>query len=526
MIKNFHKIVAFIFTLTTSFALVSCNNASSSNSIYDPSQSKLESKKIFDWYHDGTYPTLPFKFTLSEFGDTPFNVSSGMIITQPGTNLKIEGASALYVCDVNGDGYRDFCLSGSTATKPYADYSYIYDLKNQKQIFYIIDTTVNVYNDYHFSMSGKSLVLTKDRCDKSAVVLDTYAKGIVNYSQEKGVFVKWSNVYGFNDCQISLSLGGRENKPLSKNEENGVSVVNVDTHSLYCFTIKYHGDGKLNSLYEMENVVSFAYRVENLNNVKVVRNEYFPGEYKLYFCFTSADNSNSAINYEVQASGSNERYLFKITDDKEQYPLYKALGWSLDSLSKKAIFEYNIADSQSRYSGLRKIGEWEANTTGSDYLIDYLNTTAFEVNEEYISISKVPEYYLTFDKNGSGAYTFEIYDDFFIKANNKCYVVLKDFDGENLEKEAFGFMKGLSNFEITNLVTGEKIAFPNYEGIKAKGQYSPSEYHYPSSEQFTYKINVGQFGYYIIDATHFIEAVRAPDMYTIYSDINFASLFN
>ena len=110
--------------------------------------------KIYDWYHDGKIPTTGTSFTLEEFENPTFKVSTTLAITHEGTDLKIEDVNAIYAYDVNKDGYRDLCITTSTKTSPYADYSLIYDVKNNKQLFYIVDTTVNIYNDYHFSLNN------------------------------------------------------------------------------------------------------------------------------------------------------------------------------------------------------------------------------------------------------------------------------------------------------------------------------------------------------------------------------------
>ena len=498
-----------------SFSLVGCNTQSG------PKSSSLKPMKIYDWYHDSKIPTASTTFTLEEFENPTFKVSNALAITHEGSDLKIEDVNAIYAYDINKDGYRDLCISTSTKTSPYADYCLIYDVKNNKQLFYIVDTTVNKYNDYHFSLEKDKLLLTKDSCDKSAVVEKTYSRGLMDYSKEKGVYTMWENMYDFNTCDISLSFGDIDNNKVDMKVDGNVNVVDIDMNAMYCFTVDYYSKDftNINNLDVRPHMFSLANRDRYDDNIKIVKTDDLKGTYKTYFYFTKA----ASANYEFQVSGHSELFKFNIAkkEDRSVNALFGKKETDLNSVTSITYEEDQTGIYQE--GALRRI----YNYTGKDIARDFLKAAAFPVGNVELAAQDFLQKRVTYtypDKS----YSIDIYSNGYAKYNDKYYAVLGNIEGnENLALGSlkFAFSYGVTSGEIENLTTGQKTTFEGLDKIITTAEYSPNTYHYDSKPQYQYKLTVGENYFYLIDANRFVTSVRAPNLHTIVSDFNFASVF-
>lgn len=507
------KSLPFIFLCAISFSLVGCNSG--------PKDNPLKPLKIYDWYHDSKIPVSATSFKLEEFDNPIFNVSNTLTITQEGSDLKFEDVNAIYAYDVNNDGYRDLCISTSTKTSPYADYSLIYDVKNNKQLFYIVDTTVNQYNDYHFSLDNDKLLLTKDLCDRSAVVSKTLARGLVNYSEEKGVHAKWENMFIFDTCDISLTYGDIDESRIDIKNENGVNAVDMDLNTLYCLTANYYSRDftTMNDTGLRPHLFSLANHDNYDENIRIAKTDDQKGVYKTYFYFTK----EATTNYEFQASGYSKLFKFNIakTTDRSINALF---GKKEADLSKVVSVTYEEKNYSETYDfNLRRI----YNYTGKDYANAFLKASAYPVGNVELKVDDFVEKRITYtypDKS----YSIDIYSNGYAKYDDAYYYVLGDISADDkISKFAlnYGFDFGITSGEVEDLTTGEKTTFEGLDKIVTTVAYAPKEYQYDSNPQYQYKLTVGKYYFYLIDATHFVDYMRAPDLHTIISEVNFASVF-
>ena len=477
--------------------------------------------KIYDWYHDGKIPTTGTSFTLEEFENPTFKVSTTLAITHEGTDLKIEDVNAIYAYDVNKDGYRDLCITTSTKTSPYADYSLIYDVKNNKQLFYIVDTTVNIYNDYHFSLNNDKIVLTKDRCDKSAVVTQTYSRGYMDYSEEKGVFTRWENMYTFDTCDISLSYGDVDFNEVNVKQEGNFNVVDIDLNAMYCFTVDYYSRDftNINNLDVRPHMFSLANRERYDDNIRVVKTEDLKGTYRTYFYFTKA----GIANYEFQVSGHSELFKFNIVKNEDR-SLNALFGKKEADLSKVVSIAYEENNNGTYHEdGLRRIYDY----TAKDFAMDFLKASAYPVGNVELAAADFLQKRVIYtypDKS----YSIDIYSNGYAKYNDKYYAILGDIAGnENISMLSlkFGFLFGVTSGEVEDLTTGQKTTFEGLDNIVTTVEHSSSEYHYDSNPQYQYKLTIDKVYFYLVDATHFVDSTRSPYLHTVVSDFNFASVF-
>ena len=505
-----------MFLCATLFPLGGCNN--------NNSPKELKPLTLFDKHHGKTF-TEPFSFTLEEFDHPTFNVSKANTVSQEGTSFKVEGANAVYIYDANGDGYRDVCVSKTIDNDTYLDYAYIYDLKNNKRIFYAIDSVQNAANDYHFRLKKEQLLLVKEKCDKAAYATDTLSQGYVKFNENKEVYIEWDNMYEFKSCDVSLSSIVNNDSTFNVKEENDVKVVSAKTNTLYCFEAKYETfNSKIRDDYNVEaHVLSLINRNNFDKNLKIFAQENDEGVQRTYFYF----NDKVTADYELQMSGTSLKYKFVVDDGGSEslFTLIKAEAGSF-----KMNYEENETDYSDRYNCTRSINE--------DYKLDSLNslpsTKVCEVKSNAIGSNKLHGR-ITYVFSSGYSPTFDIYRGGYFKYENKCYALLGDFDYTHTRlthSDQLGFAVGCTELKIEDRLSTTPITFKDADVIRFNYvTYSHEDSLIYINFEYRYSFVIYETTFYVYDAKHVYEVYQPASggqravLYTINSDYDFSSLF-
>lgn len=505
------KSLPILFLCATIFPLTGCHEKEN-----EP-KNDLKPVKVFDWNHDETRPIHTLEFEIEELDNPKFTLYADSI-KQVDTNFTVNDVDALYLYDANQDGYRDLCVSGSVDTIPYADYCAIYDVKNNERIFYIIDSVVNAYNDYHFSLVNNKLVLTKDRCGKSAIVDQTYADGRIEYSKDKGVFVKWNNRYLFDKCDFSFNIANEDNEEIELKEDKGVYTANLNTNTLYSITVDYKSASFDVLNYQEVNeirphVVSLSNRSNYDDSLTIYKIEDTEGCYKMYFYFIKGNTSN----YELHASGHSKLLKFDIKHES---------GHTLSDLI--AVNRNNILKATQEENDL--VGTYDYLCRVTDVTYDennkaLLDVPVSEINSAIVNKEKELSHRFTYETKGATKKVIELFDERIMKYNDKYYVLLGTFDFDSIKHEGhdgtFNFSLKEKTAEAENLNDGQKILVNNIDSLVVIRTYANVDL------TFSYKIKIGMRTFYISDATHFCDSSRSgfKYYYVIKSENNFSSLF-
>lgn len=505
--KNVKKLSLLISLFAIAMPLVGCNHDGGSSNKVD----KLKPVKVFDWYHDGTVPTSSYSFEMEELENPKFTFYANNI-KQANTSFAINNVNALYLFDANNDGYRDICVSGSTKTKKPLDYSAIYDVKNNKRIFYIVDTVAGLYNDYHFSLNLNSLVLTKDKCDNSAVINKTYSSGVMKYSEEKGVYVGWRNDQMFDRCSFSLKAANTQSSDVEIKNENDVITATLNTHTLYSLTVDYYSSA--NNIKDLRPYIfSLANHNPNDDNLVLYDEEDLAGTHTMYFYFLD----KGTANYEIQASGYSQFYNFNIKNES---------GHTISDFTDIDVLRANnITQEENDLKGTYDYLCRVTDVTRSNDIKELFSMPLFEISDDMVKVETELEHRFTFTFSGGEKKVVDILSDRLLKYNSKYYVVLGYFRFEDIAHEdyvgTFNFSLKEANAEAENLNSGEKIVVNNINTFMARRAYENREFT-PS-----YKIRIGKELFYIADATTFSTSNSGGYniYYNIISENNFSSLF-
>lgn len=516
------KSLPILFLCATLFPLVGCQNKSA----------KYENKKIVDWYHDNYSPLGPTTFELKEFDNPKFNIDVSKNLTQENGAFKAKGVYAVYVYDINKDGYRELCISATDENN--TDYSYIYDLKNNEYLYYIKDCDVqNVCRHYHFYLDNIALAISKDKNDSTGAVSSTYSKGLILYSKERGVYTSWINKYAIRDCKYSLTTLDPNDTPVNVKREKYLTTGDLDDHSLYC--LKAEIDDTFTQDYS--SMFSLTYRSLGKDNIKVVDKGYENGTYKMVFYFNGQNGKAETSDYEVQISGYNENYRFNIASEGTSQTVGDLLGASNKikavNDASKVVVEENQYYEYGRFYGLRFIDEITRDER-KEYAVYYLDSLAYEVNDVFYNTNIESSVRLNYyDKSGT-KYSVEINNGRYFMKDGKCYASFENFDMKSVIPASFlrntkiGFFKEMKNVEIEDLDNSTKVSFNNLDLIEATWYSSSSEHPYPpKGTHFKYRINtdIKNRGFYIVDANTFISDYDGVEVYVIESGYNFANLF-
>ena len=149
---------------------------------------------------------LHYDIPLEEFGDST-NIYIGLTdvegyfcilgeVDHFSVEYRIDIPTSLILYDANKDGYRDLCMTYEGLNDVE-----IYDVHNDKQLYYIADTDVT--NDtYWLTLEGNRLAIHVGPEVNPYMESDNI--GYFSYSSQDGVYAYWNNYLGLNKISVSF----------------------------------------------------------------------------------------------------------------------------------------------------------------------------------------------------------------------------------------------------------------------------------------------------------------------------------
>ncbi|MCR5091983.1 MAG: hypothetical protein K6B51_04750 [Bacilli bacterium] len=343
----------------------SVRSVKTSSSYIEP-EDTLPVLEIFN-RHTGGYPRAG-SFELEEFDSQAFVVDDYGTVTNEKFEFRMS-PDALFLKDINHDGYRDFCMVHSDGSGFINYYVQIYDLHNEQTIFRISE---RFSFDYFLCLDNGNLKIK--RCDISRDRED-YGSGVFHFNPSRGVYVEWENKYQINDFSFSIGYANPSHTPLRIKEKKGVYYVTVDTYSVYVISIVLDAkDMDLLPEYSIVSVNTGESRFYWGGTISKKKTCYYEGH--LYFY-----GNEKTYKADVNISGIEKRFVFEVDDTgakptriKDLYPWAKNI--TADDVS---AFRY---DATIGYDGIRDINFYTNKSTFSK-AVENLNLLAFESDPSF-----------------------------------------------------------------------------------------------------------------------------------------------
>lgn len=263
--------------------------------------------KIFDYFSSSKDPNYlkGTTFNLEEFPNYTFKTGNkGKLFENE--NRKCEASTqSLYVCDVNNDGYRDFCYT-TEQIKDIGGYYIgidIYDFKHDQIVYSLRETKHNYYLD----ILDENLVVKQ-----IAEALDYGDECLIGSFEDKtplNIRIDWENKYEILNSSLKIKYFDGSLKELKPKISNGKEYLIND---FYCYFFEYNFVTKkeltlIDALYFMAFNNLNLYKDPNLEFYTFNRNnDEYSIVYKMY-----PENFNY-IDYEVFCSNFSETFKFEV----------------------------------------------------------------------------------------------------------------------------------------------------------------------------------------------------------------------
>ena len=506
-----HKLIINTLLLTI---LCGCSNTvSSSDSQISASSNytKPESFKVYDVYLDDGYPSNK-TFVLEEFEDQSFYVDDKSKAITNNTYGTVMGyCSAVYVFDANNDGYRDFCTVKSNGSGVIYWYVSIYDLHNQKEIFYYFE---RLRFSYFLTLKDDALFVKQT---KTYFNDETINEGKLSFNKDKGVYIEWNRNYDISDFDVNISLANPSHTPVTIKKEKDINYVTVDTVSQYFFDINIHS----NVAYEMNKMpISFALEKSIFSLSSISRSDTLQR-----YCFFFQEEKGSEVIIDITISNIVKRYVFKVNSGGNSLRLKDVYPWAKELTSDNiTMFELEYEDSLVD-EGMKSINR-HYDKEAFISAINNFNQIAFEISSDDFSnnirqntYSYTYRFYLENKK-----YEFEVLNSLFIEANGRWYRLRTFYEPGNStgyqRYKAFTSSGDCFIYKIDNTDFNTSINYLNELLFSEKSNYTSDR----SIEEAKYYFEIANKKYYILSAREFLSE-DARYLYTIVSEKDFAFLF-
>ena len=152
-------------TIPSGYTLAPIDSSTSSQitstpSLNNPPLYTYPAFKVFDSFETGTIPSDPITFQLDEYYPSRFVIDNHLDVIQLGNNRFIGNALSLYMVDVDGDGYRDFCMGAVKDENGLAnEYISVYSYKKGRNLYYLSERNLINTANYRFSLENNFLYL-------------------------------------------------------------------------------------------------------------------------------------------------------------------------------------------------------------------------------------------------------------------------------------------------------------------------------------------------------------------------------
>ena len=504
--------------------LTSCGRSSHSYSESRPSSNssvpfhngdKINPIKIFDYFLDDGYPS-EYSFNLKEFSSEPFSLNARREIISPGGETVIKADNALFVYDVNDDGYRDFCITQQAPTSVYRTYIKVYDYKNDKLILNT-EKRDSKFN-YFFEIYEDKLCVfkTHDR------YFDTrYGRGVIEYKNSE-VDIKWTNYFEIDRLDLSFTYADPTHRvinPLIQGDAYTYQVDEVSTFILNITPIKT--GGKVMPIpNDFYGPVSFTINGQGIKMTNPINDKPFT------YALTFKDLINGA-SIEIEFSGFKKKLVFNLSDNANPFTLMTIadlISWPKNE--QVNISEISIAEEKpdtltdDEHRGIGTILKYNSPENLAAVQL-YFDEPLFQVDpEDFINDYMLKNIFKI--KTDKGDYSLEFIGSL-LCVDNKYYPVKKfmSFGAAEADMSANYFDHTVDKIVATSLIDNTLTKTINNPGdilftSKNNNEYTIRDAHY------SFEIRGSR--YYIIENKKFIDS-KAYYLFEVISDKDFSELF-
>ena len=548
--KSFKKSTSLIITILSVLAISGCqsSNASTSSDENSNSSSDFPYTSYPEAYQrdpvDGVtvikqpneaFPQGEYTFRVDSLNEEFYIKNTDLFAkTADGDKRCIYDVIALYLADVNKDGYEDFIFSSQARSKDSAGtWLGIYDYHNSQHL-YVLDDPNQFDYDLDF-ISGKFVVnkISTDHYDSKNVlnIHRLVGKGILDYSGD-AITTTWQNFLNIDSYDFSVTSADKDRTPVEVKStyETDVYVVNASVDNAYCITTNIKRNS--GNYDDLTDDLPVGYRLNGDYRIvqSIANNKQDNVIISLNSSYLRYNSKESAV---VEICVSN--IIYKIVFQIETYDyaishktLMQKFGWNF---TKSEIVEfareYIPGPRDNRYSEetypfvyISVASGWEATET-SYYILEAL---VVEVDPALVKKTEYSSKYIY--KTSNNKYScavhnaiFEYNDAFYLIVYSKNYdyafgksdgyVRLRDAH-KDLTVDAYA--PGLQSHVVHN-ATDIRFRQRSFNNTAEKESLK-------NNASYTFTIAGNQF--YIIDAK---TMVMGSSKYEVVSDADFSSLF-
>lgn len=487
----------------------------SSNMFVHNIERKKAPTRIFDYAVYFADPPENYVFTMDEFPNKTFFANDHLVYTD---SYSIDNANALYLYDVNSDGYRDFCFVEAYGS---SDASYgvrVYDYFHQEMIYNMHERNRGI--NYFLDLDGSDLKIERTRTDKIGQA--EYGSGIFHTKSYNNVYVVWNSRYTFNEANFKIQDADDMTLIYSASYSGDLNI-SLEADKLYLLTIEV---AYANSWPNADNTVSFYYNGGDIyqNNFHIcdysltgARN----AQYQYLFYFTGGINS---YKLDVSVNSFMVSYNFSLSNWSSQKTIASALGYNfLAPYITEIDFEEEVTlDDPVNYDSLKKVATVSDELELAKFAGYLQNSLAFKINSSYFTTDhyKKRRAY-TFHADVYGLQTITALDNYLVTGGDMFYLTNTYFPESNNPTYKFAVTSGtnftadrVNSAEVYTINYVDQLTFTRREAIG----YSKD------SAQFVLHASANRT-FYIVNSNHFLNEA-CTYIYAITSSINFSSLFH
>lgn len=418
------------------------SSSSSSLDIEEPNRRKKPFRLYDKLAND--YPSA-FTFSLEEFGNHPFSLDNEGRVFWGDMDL-INEAEAVFVYDVNNDGYRDFCVVASEDEETIATFVYVFDLHQSKETFRSQDSQF-FYYDLFLTHDGLFL-RQKDRSSNEET-----NEGRIDHNRSRGIYIDWQEPHELEGLGISVSSAGLDRTVLRNVGENGVYEVNVDSVSTYFLDVTIagdfrHDDGFLPVSFDSSDDGFFIEKVAKYDSLQ-----------RYSFFFSEGSAGDAIVN--VGLLNISKRIVFHVEGVSKYTKLEDVVKWPTRAEQIKSL-EVGV----NKNDGKSVICEMSLYSEQSDFsaFLDSFDCLAFPISEKDFELrtgrGSYPTLTTFYLQTTAGQHDFRAVSRFF-QVGIKWYDVRKPITMRESDEKTLGFVKSL----VDNVVfepLREGYPYPQY----------------------------------------------------------------
>ena len=514
--------LSLIATFLTLPLLVGCAGAtrsfysSKSPYEYDPPYNpgdKIDPIKVFDYFKDDGYPD-PLTFEIKEFINSPFILDDNQNVIDNKGNTILNAGAALYLYDVNNDGYRDFCFVEESNNGVYSTALKIHDFRNNYEVLHYQES--GRFN-YYFEIKDNNLAVYKTHGKYNDV---RYGEGLVNYNSKD--YIKWDNIFDIKSINFTFTYADPDHIQVDSLMQNDVMYADINKISTYLIDLDIRGTNETVYPDDFYAPISFITKSDGVVISNPLKDK--PFTYAIYF-----EGKESRFSIDMNFSGFSKTLNFGVKPDSSSpfmnLKFSNLLSWA-SALTLPNIEEIEIKEEKFGTSipeSSRGIGTlYQFNDDSNSNLIaDYLDEVLFEVNaDDFVSDDLTNYTYII--KTDEGDYEFEGKGNFFF-VGDRCFMARKplELNRFSANNTSYLFDREVQVISMVPYAPGEEAAtITNPQDIVMNKKLALNEK--IMDAYFTF--NIRGATYYVLSNKKFLDS-SGRYVYEITSEADFSSIF-